>query len=249
MKIKTQSLALVVLVFIFGTVAATSALDLWKTTTSKIPAKYTEGEFAGQYNPADIRGSYTFEAINDSFQIPVEDLGHAFGLKDPAQFAAFQVKNLETMYAELAAEGKEVGTDSVRLFVALYKGLPTTLLESTSLPKPAVELLKAKAPLTPAQTDLITKNSVEIPASTFSAETPIEVVENPSEDAFDGIIKGKTTFKDLLDWGVQKEDMEKVLQDSLPNSAKLLKDYATDKGIEFSTIKGSLQELVDKVNK
>lgn len=124
MKIKSMYLAIIIFAVILVTITATSLTGLWKTTTDKIPVKYEDGEFAGQYNPADIRGSYTFDDIHNTFEIPLEDLGKAFGLKDPALFASFKCNELETMYASLSEEGKEVGTASVRYFVALYKGLP-----------------------------------------------------------------------------------------------------------------------------
>lgn len=163
MKVKSSILGIIVFLVIFGSVGITSALDLWKTKNDKIPATYSEGSFTGQYNPADIRGSYTFEEIQKSFNIPVEDLGIAFGVKDPANYASFQCKELESIYAALAAEGKEVGTGSVRTFVALYKGLPITLEEGTYLPKPAVEILKARVSLTQEQIQFVETHSVEIP--------------------------------------------------------------------------------------
>ena len=163
MKVKSYAVALIVLIVIFGSVAITSYLGQWKTTVEKVPAKITEGAASGQYDPADIRGSYTFGDIEAAFGIPVDDLGVAFGLKDPSTYAAFQVKDLETKYASLAASGKVVGTDSVRVFVALYKGLPITLLDTTYLPKPAVDILKAKATLSQEQMDFINKHTVDIP--------------------------------------------------------------------------------------
>ena len=163
MKMKSSMLGLIVIVVIFGSVGITSALELWKTTNDKVPVRYTAGISAGQYNPADIRGSYTFGEIQKVFEIPVEDLGIAFGVKDPGNYDSFRCKELETIYAPLAAQGKEVGTGSVRYFVALYKGLPITLVDGTYLPKPAVDILKAKASLTQEQLQFINKHMVDIP--------------------------------------------------------------------------------------
>jgi len=163
MKIRSSIMGLIVPIVILGSVGVTSALDLWKTTNDKIPVKYSEGTATGQYNPADIRGSYTFGEIEKVFGIPVEDLGIGFGVKDPAYYASFQCKELETIYATLAVQGKEVGTGSVRAFVALYKGLPITLSDETYLPKPAVDLLKDKASLTQDQLQFITQHTVDIP--------------------------------------------------------------------------------------
>jgi len=241
MKIKSKNLAVIILVFIFGCVVATSVMGLWKTTNDKVPAKYKSGEFAGQYDPADIRGSYTFGEIFDAFEVPALDLGKAFGVQDPAKYESFQCKELETLYAPLAALGKEVGTGSVRYFVALYKGLPIIVEENTYLPKPAVEILKSKVKLTEEQISSIEKYSVDLPKVT----APVTSSAQAENTAVNNTIKGSTTFQELLDWGVKKEDIEKTINDKLPDSNKIIKDYATAKGVEFSTIKEPLQKLVD----
>lgn len=246
MKLKSIHVAIVTLVFIFGGVALTSLLGMWKTTNDKIPAKYKEGAFAGQNNPADIRGSYTFEDISSAFEIPIEDLGKAFGLKDPSKYASFQCKELESIYAPLAAEGKEIGTGSVRYFVALYKGLPIEVEEGTYLPKTAVEILKAKANLTQEQIKSIEKYSVALPEVSAAFSVSASSPENATADR---IIKGSTTFKDLMDWGVKKEDIEKIINDKIPDPGKTIKDYSSAKGFEFSTLKEPLQNLVDTVKK
>lgn len=245
MKIKSKSLAVIIMVFIFGSVALTSVMGLWKTTNDKTPARYKGGEFAGQYDPADIRGSYTFGDIFDAFGVPVEDLGKAFGVLDPAKYASFQCKELETIYAPLAAEGKQVGTGSVRYFVALYKGLPIAAEENTYLLKPAVEILKSKAKLTLEQISTLEKYSVDLP----NGVTPAAASGVPESTAAIKTIKGSTTFQELLDWGVKKEDIEKTINDKLPDPKEIIKDYTSLKGVEFSTIKDSLQRLVDALSK
>ncbi len=258
MRIKSIHLAIIVLVMVFGSVALTSALGIWRTTNEKVPAAFKSGEFAGQYDPADIRGSYTLDDIFNAFEIPLADLGVAFGVEDPADYASFEIKELETIYAGLAAQGKEIGTNSVRYFVALYKGLPFEATEGTFLPKAAVEILKAKAPLTDEQKEALDKISVELTTETPStAEQPADVptppaVDSPSETGTDtssavttNTIKGSTTFGELLTWGVSQEAVEQILQDRMPAQETLIKDYASAMGIEFSILKEQLQSLVE----
>lgn len=163
MKIKSFQLAIIILITIFGSIIISSLLGLWQTSNDKIPDTYNDGNYAGLADPADIRGSYTFQNIQDSFGVPVEDLGIAFGLKDSASYSSFQVKQLETIYGSLAAQGKEVGTGSVRYFVALYKGLPYTSAETIYLPESAVDILKTKANLSTEQVQLLEKYSVQAP--------------------------------------------------------------------------------------
>lgn len=54
MKIKPAVLALVVLTILFGGIQVASAMGLWQTTSSKVPAKFETGEYTGAYNPSDL---------------------------------------------------------------------------------------------------------------------------------------------------------------------------------------------------
>lgn len=247
MKLKSSHIAVITLIVIFGGIALATLLGAWKTTNDKVPSTYRDGKFAGEYNPADIRGSYTFDDIFNAFEVPVEDLGKAFGVKDPDQYSLFQCKELETLYAGLAAEGKEVGTGSVRYFVALYKGLPAEAEENTCLPETAVEILKARANLTKEQTEYIEQHSVALPEEPEAATAVPS--SSPQTSDSERVIKGSTTFQELMDWGVKKEEIEKVIDEKISDPSKAVKDYANAKAVEFSTLKNTLQKLVDALGK
>jgi hypothetical protein len=60
-------------------------------------------------------------------------------------------------------------------------------------------------------------------------------------------ITGKTTFQELLDWGVSKDAIQFSLGGDMPSPSVVIKDYVTEKGLEFAAIKTSLQAEVDKV--
>ena len=125
MKITSKPLALIVFVVMIGGVFFSDWMGWWQTASSKVPVTFASGEAAGEYNPADIRGSYTFSDISGLFGVPLEDLAAAFRVA-PQDAAAFKVNGLEAL-----SEGSayEVGTTSVRLFVAWYRGLPFELDE------------------------------------------------------------------------------------------------------------------------
>ncbi len=245
MIINARMLAAFVIVSLFGGIALSAALGWWSTESTKQPARFTEGEFAGAYNPADIRGSYTFGDIQSAFNVPAQTLAQAFGVStdDPA---AFTVKDLETLYAESPLE---VGTASVRLFVALYAGLPYDLAaaEETYLPQKAVSILRNHATLTTEQESYLTAHTVSVePAYAPSGEAqPTPALTSEEENPY--IIKGKTTFGDLLEWGVPQAVIEQTLGASMPNAAVKIKDYCTQNGLAFETIKTALQVEVDKV--
>lgn len=254
MTLTSKPLAAIVLVILFGGILFTSAMGWWKTESTKQAARFTTGEFAGQANPADIRGSYTFGDVEKNFGIPATVLAQAFGVTD-SNPAAFPVKNLETIYAESELE---VGTASVRLFVAFYKNLPFDLSTEIYLPESAAELLKERN-LTPEQMAYLETHiappaagsDAPPPASTPLADspsTPAPAAEaTPAASESDRTIKGKTTFGEILAWGVPREAIETIIGGPLPAPSVTPKDYCLQNGLNFEEIKPKLQAEVDKL--
>ena len=244
MTITSKPLAVIVLVIMFGGIAFSSAVGWWVTESTKQPVTFTEGDFAGQANPADIRGSYTFGDIAKSFDVTPEVLAQAFGVTegDPAAFA---VKELEVISLD---SGYEIGTVSVRLFVAYYTGLPfDTTGQEIYLPQPATDILLAKGNLTSEQIAYLEKYKVTLGASAPVAESTLVVVATSSTVSEENIVKGKTTFGELLAWGVSQEIIESIIGAPLPDLAMTMKDYASANGLNFETLKPALQAEVDKV--
>lgn len=258
MKLTSKPLAAILLIIFFGGIALTSALDWFHTTTTKVPLTYAEGEFAGQYNPADIRGSYLFGDISSLFGVPLEDLQNAFLLPSNVDPAAYQVKNLETQFAD---SGYEIGTEAVRLFVALYKGLPYDLSGDTYLPLEAANILASRANMTPEQSAYLADHTVDLsqaaveiattaapaPAASENSPTPQPNAATSEHVPADRTVTGKTTFQELLDWGLSPAAIEQVIGAPMPSASMLIKDYLTSKGLEFSPVKSALQAEVDKV--
>jgi hypothetical protein len=85
-----------------------------------------------------------------------------------------------------------------------------------------------------------TPTPVVTPAMPAASPLPTEHV------AADKNITGKTTFQELLDWGVPEEAIRGVFDGDLPTFSSVIKDYVTQKGKEFSPIKAALQAEVDK---
>jgi hypothetical protein len=257
MKLTAKPLAALIFLILFGGIAFTTAMSWWQTTSSKTPAQYTDGEAAGQYNPADIRGSYTFGEISELFEVPLVDLQRAFRIPDETNAAEFQVKSLEDQFEGLPFE---VGTSSVRLFVAYYKGLPFDITDEIYLPLEAVEILEKSGQLTAEQVGYLEVHTVRLaqPGATSEQTTQPEAITTPSTNqtettpassentAPERTVTGKTTFKDLLDWGVNQEAIEQVLGDAMPETSMAIKDYFNTQGEEFSTFKAALQALVDQ---
>jgi len=159
MKIRVKYMISIIFVAIFGGILLSSVLGYWKTESTKIPGKIETGESAGEYNPMDIKGSYTFNDVSKNFNIPLDDLANAF-LVPIDKAKDFKCKDLESNYTD--TQGKEIGTGSVRLFVASYKGITVELIDDTYLPKSAIDVLLKKGKPTQEQKDFIQKHSVEV---------------------------------------------------------------------------------------
>lgn len=238
MRVRSSIVTAAVLVIFMGGIGLSSALNLWKTESTKVPVTYSQGAFAGRSNPADIRGSYTLDDIVKHFPVPINELVKAFALQDVQTPSAFAVKGLEARYASLVTQGYEIGTSSVRLFVALYAGLPYDLSEETYLLDAGATLLKEKGNLSTEQLAYLDKHTVAAPSPNQSSVSLPPVAEDPKT------IKGKTTFKELLDWGLSRETVEQVTGKKLPALQTSLADFCTENGLQFSTIKSALQEKI-----
>jgi len=238
MKLKSRHVApLVLVVFVLG-IGGTMAFNLWRTETNKIPAKLSSGEHEGEYNPADIRGSYTFSDISEIFKIPLEDLSKAFGLERVDAVGEFQCKELKELYPE--PEEGEIGTDSAKLFVALYTGLPHTMEETTRLPAPALSVLSERL----SQEELREVEKITISLAALKPGSSQETAAEHASDQDRGV-RGNTTFAELQDWKLAKEEIEQVLGIPMGKPGLTVRDYCTANGIEFGEVKTALQALVD----
>ena len=134
----------------------TSVTGLWKTKSEKVPDKFKEVEYSELYDPADIKGSYTFSEISRLYNIPIEDLSAAFGIKE-SNSSDFKCKDLESIYED---SQYEIGTASVRMFTAYYLGLPYEQTEETYLQETAVKILKEKGNMDKEQLDYIESHTI-----------------------------------------------------------------------------------------
>ncbi len=167
-------------------------------------------------------------------------MGEAFGLDVADNMANFECRNLKEIYGTV--EGGEIGTDSVKLFVSLYTGLSYTPEETTLIPAPAMSVLKEK----------LSEDELKVPenrAVTLFGLKPVSG-EDPEDDLgeVDTTVKGETTFQELLDWGLAKEEIEKALGTSMGKPGVNIRDHCAEEGIEFSGVKNVLQEMLDANN-
>lgn len=253
LRVRSRLLApLVVVVFVVG-IGASVLGGVWITESTKVPVTFTTGEFAGQYNPADIRGSYSLEDIEEAFGIPVDVLARAFGvsvLPDPGEFRASE---LEETYA-VQPDGGEVGTDALRLFVSLYAGLPYVAEDTTRLPAPALGELEPR--LAPADVEALRPVLVSLGALRTEVSETASAPESATETAGDTeehdederVIKGRTTFAELLDWGLSRDQIEETLGMPMGARVETVRDFLTAEGLEFAPFRDAFQEMLESTD-
>ncbi|MDC7124091.1 MAG: 4Fe-4S binding protein [Spirochaetales bacterium] len=146
--VSSTQMAVILSIMFIGGVALSMAFNLWNTESKKRPSRFTEGVYLGYANPADIRGSFTLGNVSEAFGIDIKVLSEAFGVKS-SNPSILKIKELESMTS--SESDIHYGTDSIRLFVSRYKGVPYIPEEDTHLPLSAIRVLEDK--LTPADLD------------------------------------------------------------------------------------------------
>lgn len=235
MKLKSLYIPLVIITILFGGVTISKGLGIWITESTKIPKTISSGTYAGEYDPGDIRGSYTFDDIYNSFNISPEILAEAFNIITDKP-RDFQVKSLEDMYSDLEVE---VGTDSVRRFTALYTGLPYDSDEI--LPQQAITILYSNNKITESEMESLLKNTIILPTITDDISTDSNLASET-----ESVINGKTTVKDVLKYDISLEQIEGLIGIKIDDQSSTLRDLCQKNGISFSTIKNSLNELMSE---
>jgi hypothetical protein len=104
----------------------------------------------------------------------------------------------------------------------------------------------AGTPPVTAATPVPTQAATPVPGASTPAAVITTAPVSTEHVAPVKTITGKTTFQELLDWGVTKENIQKVIAGDIPVPSTVIKDYVTGKGLEFTTIKTQLQAEVDK---
>ncbi|MEA1911451.1 MAG: hypothetical protein U9N32_07230, partial [Spirochaetota bacterium] len=122
-----------------------------------------------------------------------------------------------------------------------YKGLPFEAEEDTAIPRPGWNILN-KEGLT--DKDILSGYGNRV-VSLEGLEISPAAVSDTEETDEETLIKGKTLFSDLLDWGLSQEQIENILGLPMGSEGMTVRDFCNEQGIGFSTVKNPLQELLD----
>lgn len=241
MKINAKTMGILILaIFVIG-ISSAMATGLWATESEKIPSKYNEIELQDTYNPADIRGSYEFSEVGSLFEIDLATLFEAFGLPPEAMEDNLKTKDLEIIYENA---GVEIGNESVRIFVALYKSLPIEL-DGSFLPEPAVDIImEANKNLTEEEKNYLLTHTFVLKEAANTDNLNPEGTDPAVTSDSEPIINGAATFQTLLDAGIKKEEIEVIIGAPMPPTNKSLKDYCNEEGLSFQQVKDQLNGLL-----
>lgn len=250
-KFSYRTTALLILAVFAVFISGSKAIGYWSTSASKVPRTIEEGEYAGAADPGDIRGSYSFSDTEAAFGVPADVLAEAFGIPEDVDPGAFQNKALEELYP---LEDMEIGNGSVKLFVSLYTGIPYDYESAGDLlPDTAVRILEKEGRLSDSARSYLETHTLSLDQVPSAAENtsksgalPLESTHGETADSSETpLIKGKTIFQEVLDWGVAQDDIEAVLGQPMGHPLKDIRGFCQENGLEFQSVKSELQTLVD----
>jgi len=236
--IKGWMVAVTVFVVMFGGILLTMGTGHWSTSREKEPVKFASGE----YKPSDIRGSYAFSEIEQFYNVPVDVLYQAFMIPEEQRQPGFQIKKLEQMFTPVEIDGEdiEVGTDLVRVFTALYTGLPYDSPESEYMPASAVQVLVDAGKLDETQQTHREKHTFDL---LLLGEGAVVEDHEEAESEVEISIKGRTTMGELLEYGITKEQFKEIAGVDMPGGSVGLRDFASQNELDMETVKTGLEAL------
>ncbi len=231
--------AVTIFVVLFGGIYTTIGTGHWSTSRELEPIRFASGE----YNPADIRGSYTFAEIERFFGIPMDILFDAFKIPEANRTNAFKIKDMEHIFAPVVIDGSEieVGTDLVRMFTSFYIGLPYKSSETTHLPKSLVKVLVDEQKLTGERKAYWENHTFEL---VILGEGSI-IDESEHESSENVAIKGNTTIGELIQYGLTEKQFKEITGVDMPsNRSVTLKDFVAENGLNMGTIQIQIAETI-----
>ncbi len=249
MRVSSKHVAFIIFFTFIVAILASTITGYWATESSKTPRLIQSGAFAGTYDPADIRGSYSFDDVSRNFDIPIDVLQKAFMIPTSYDIHAFQNKTLESLYA--VPEPGEIGNGSVKLFVALYAGLPYPYESSGDyLPLSAFEILVDEDKLSEDQSLYLQPYLIDLTNLSLNnvtaKDTEVSTENSEEHDAsVDRTVKGKTMFKDVLDMGITQDEIESILGIAMGHPLEEIRTYCQEHSIEFQVVKSALQSKID----
>lgn len=230
MRINPFVYGALVLVVFFGTILGFQAAGIWSISGKVTNSGEQVQPAAGDVNT--IKGWMTLEQISAAYQVPLAELLEQFSLPaDTPPTAAikdlesdlFSVTNLRAWLLSRQSPGSEPAVTSTPAEVQSTR-------PAQENPQPTAEGAAAEP----------------TPTFTAAADQPTPAPTQHSPAAYQ--VTGSTTFQNLLDWGLPRETIQKVIGSDLPAPGTVIKNFVTGKGLEFGTVKSQLQTEVNTIH-
>jgi hypothetical protein len=177
--------------------------------------------------------------IQKAFDIEPHIIAQAFGIECD-NVSSVQDKTLESLYEERNFP-IEIGTKSIRLFVALYKGLP--IEDDAGITKQALDILMENSKIPKEQYDSLMETAIDLydePANNNETKKP-KTIEKEHRSSSE--ITGSTTIEQALTIGIDKDFLEKQIGDiSKKDKTETIRDIAKSQGLSFGQIKTILND-------
>lgn len=243
---------IVVLAFVLG-ISGTVMTDYWRTVSGgkQVSPIRNVVEFAGEPNPADIRGSFTFRDVTNNFNIPLADLAEAFAVQGMSDPALVRNGDLEHLYGEFEVfvDGNnyeaEIGNGSVKYFVSLYTGLPYELEDIEFLPLSALDVLQRTSQISDLEYAILLPYTIDLSSLNIDDEYVLSALGVEHLVSTEGPlnITGKTTFRELLDYGYTEPELIEVFGNNLPHPLTGVSEFSTQQGLSFGKVKEELANI------
>lgn len=217
MRVKPILFGIVVVIVFMSVVVISQAAGYW-STSGKVT---TSGELV---NPSaddveTIKGWMTLNQISDTYAVPLSEILQEFSLP-VATSGDTAIKDLESETFEVTLLREWLVSRMNGEKPALTTPLPMELSPQPSATPTSVTTIR----VTPQVTGEITETHI----------------------APENTITGKTTFQELIDWGLDMDVIESIIGTPFPGGEIIIKDYVTGLGMEFSPVKTALQGELDK---
>jgi len=161
-----------------------------------------------------------------------------FGKADPSLIADAESKAYNPA-AKQSAAAKAPATTATTA--------PAPASQPAAAAKPAETATTAPAKPATTATTVKAVPAAETPAPAASAKTTSTTVAGTAEthEVKTGTVTGKTTFKDLKDWGLTEEKIKSATGGKIGPDSAVIKDWAEPNGLTFAELKTKLQALLD----
>ncbi len=253
MKIRYVHIFFAIIIILVGGIWLTSQVGLFATTrsASSTPLQggggrqiqpvatesIAEGVSTELFDVANTRGSFTLVEVEQFYKVTPEVIIEAFSLSRDTNPSTFQLRDLKEIYAPVEIDGQmyEVETDTVKVFVSLYSGIPYVSDETFYLPEKAVRLLISENRLTPEEESYWEAHTFNLESL---AQDELAIVQESGAVSF----TGNTTIAALFSMGLNEETFKEITGFEVPEDTTItIRNFVFTHDLGFDDVSEELE--------